>query len=160
VHPSHAPVSDATGGNRTRDRPVDNRPLCHSATATKPSAFCLLPSAFCQAEGGGIEPPTHLSARRPASNRVHYRSANPPTDTRMATRALPERRVRESNPQGTCAPCLFSRQVPYQLGEPSGFVDRDEDESLSLLMSVSVLQRCGKDSNLHPPASEAGAPSD
>jgi hypothetical protein len=27
-----------------------------------------------------------------------------------------QRRVRDSNSQGTCAPRLFSRQVPYQLG--------------------------------------------
>ncbi len=72
--PARLPFSNAAGGNRTRDRPVDNRPLCHSATATASRT-----SSFRPAEGGGFEPPTHLSARRPASNRVHYRSANPPT---------------------------------------------------------------------------------
>src|SRR5438128_12118675 len=43
-------------------------------------------------------------------------SSAAPSATRPTLQVINQRRVRDSNSQGTFAPCLFSRQVPYQLG--------------------------------------------
>ena len=88
-------VLNATGGNRTRDLPADNRSLCHSATVTFQARFQR------RVEESNLRRPLWPL---PASNRLHYRSANPPT-------LVVQRRVRDSNPH-RLAPCPFSRRVP------------------------------------------------